>query len=79
MRHALHVDGQEVAYWLANAHTTLFNYTGNPACVLPYTLDREGLPIGVQLVGKRWSEAHLLAIAQAVSQVAGEFRRPPGC
>jgi amidase len=79
----LHVDGQEVPYWLVNAHTTLFNYTlfnytGHPASVLPYKLDREGLPIGVQLVGQRWGEARLLAIAQAVSQVAGDFRRPPG-
>jgi amidase len=74
----LHVDGQELTYWLVNAHTTLFNYTGHPACVLPYTLDREGLPIGVQLVGRRWGESRLLAIAQVVSQATGEFRRPPG-
>jgi Asp-tRNA(Asn)/Glu-tRNA(Gln) amidotransferase A subunit family amidase len=52
----LRVDGQEVAYWLVNAHTALLNYTGHPASVLPYRLDGEGLPIGVQLVGKRWGE-----------------------
>jgi len=74
----LHVDGQEVTYWLINAHATLFNYTGHPASVLPYKLDRDGLPIGVQMVGKRWGESRLLAIAQAVSQVTGEFQRPPG-
>lgn len=74
----LYVDGQEVSYWLVNAHTTLFNYTGHPAVVLPYKLDREGLPIGVQIVGKRWGESRLLGIAKALSEVTGGFRRPPG-
>ncbi|HXV96880.1 MAG TPA: amidase, partial [Anaerolineae bacterium] len=73
----LNVDGQEVTYWLVNAHTTLFNYTGHPAVVLPYKLDRDGLPLGVQIVGKRWDESRLLAIAKALAEVTGEFRRPP--
>jgi amidase len=74
----LHIDGQDVNYWMVSAHSTLFNYTGQPAVVLPYTLDRDGLPIGVQIVGKRWGESRLLAIAQALSAVTGECRRPPG-
>jgi len=36
------------------------------------------LPIGVQLVGPRWGEARLLAVAAAISQHIGGFRRPPG-
>ena len=72
------VDGQETIYWLVSAHAVLFNYSGHPAIVLPYTLDREDLPIGVQLVGKRWGESRLLAIAKAVSDVSGPFQRPPG-
>src|SRR6266581_6895485 len=67
----LHVDGQEVAYWMVSAHGTLFNYTGHPAVVLPYRLDGAGLPIGIQLVGKRWDEARLLAMARALSEVTG--------
>ena len=74
----LRVDGQDVNYWMVSAHGTLFNYTGHPAVVLPFKLDRDGLPIGVQLVGKRWNESGLLAIAKALSLVTGEFRRPPG-
>jgi amidase len=74
----LHVDGQEVEYLMVSAHSTLFNYTGHPAVVLPYTLDGNGLPIGVQIVGKRWDEARLLAIAQAIAAVTGTFQRPPG-
>ncbi len=54
------------------------NYTGHPAVVLPYALDREGLPIGVQVVGKRWDESRLLAIASALWEAAAPFQRPPG-
>ncbi len=74
----LHVDGQAVVYWMVSAHSTVFNYTGHPAVVLSYKLDRDGLPIGVQMVGKRWNEARLLAGAIAVSEVTGAFQRPPG-
>jgi len=71
------VDGREVEYWMVSAHSTLFNYTGHPAIVQPYKLNQEGLPIGIQIVCKRWDESRLLAIAKAISEVTGEFRRPP--
>jgi amidase len=74
----LHVDGQEVIYWMVSAHGTVFNFTGHPAVVLPYKLDRDGLPIGIQVVGKRWDESRLLAMAKALSEVTGAFQRPPG-
>jgi amidase len=74
----LQVDAQEVSYWTVSAHGALFNYTGHPAVVLPYTVDRDGLPIGIQLVGKRWGESRLLAVADALATITGGFRRPPG-
>ena len=74
----LAVDGQEVAYWTVSAYGALFNYTGHPAVVLPFTRDHAGLPIGIQLVGKRWSESRLLAVAAALAAVSGAFQRPPG-
>jgi len=73
----LQLDGKRVSYWLVSAHGALFNYTGHPAVVLPYKLDRDGLPIGLQLVAKRWNESHLLGVAKSVSAVTGQFRRPP--
>jgi amidase len=74
----LRVDGQEVIYWAVSGHGTLFNYSGHPAVVLAYKLDRDGLPLGIQLVGKRWDEARLLAMAKVLSEVTGPFQRPPG-
>lgn len=73
----LQVDGRNETYWLVSAHGALFNYTGHPAIVLPYAQDPDGLPIGIQVVGRRWSESRLLGIARALSKVTGPFRRPP--
>ena len=73
----LAVDGRNETYWLVSAHGALFNYSGHPAIVLPYAQDPDGLPIGIQVVGRRWSESRLLGIARSLSRVTGPFRRPP--
>ena len=44
-------------------HTQLFNVTGHPAISLP--LPTDGLPVGLQLVGRRSHTADLLAVAFA--------------
>jgi amidase len=73
------IDGRKVPYFLAiTAFTCSFNLTGHPAVVLPLAITKEGLPIGLQVVGRRWSEPALLALAQPLSLVTGPFRVPPG-
>ena len=73
------VDGRKVPYFLATtAFTSPFNLTGHPAIVLPLAITRENLPIGVQVLGARWSEPALLALAKALALVTGPFRAPPG-
>jgi amidase len=73
------VDERKVPYFLATtAFTNIFNLTGHPAVVLPLTRSKEGLPIGVQVVARRWSEPALLALAKQLSLVTGPFRVPPG-
>lgn len=74
----LMVDGEQIAYELGNSYCKIFNYTGHPAVVLPYKRDTDGLPIGVMIVGKRWEDEKLLAIARAFSEVSGGFQPPPG-
>ncbi|MEH2271016.1 MAG: amidase [Nostoc sp.] len=75
----IEVDGQKFSYLEAiGAYTTIFNLTGNPAVVLPFTQSQEGLPIGVQIVGRRGSDMKLLEIAEKLTQVTGFFQRPPG-
>lgn len=43
--------------------TSLFNQSGHPAVSICGGFDERGLPIGVQLVGKRFDDLRLLAIA----------------
>ena len=72
------VDQHKVPYFIAGtAYTSPFNLTGHPSVVLPLTKSKDGLPIGVQLVGKRWSEPELLALAQKVALITGPFTPPP--
>jgi amidase len=54
------------------------NLTGSPVVVIPIGKSKAGLPIGVQIVGKRWQDLELLAIAEKIDLVAGNFQHPPG-
>jgi aspartyl-tRNA(Asn)/glutamyl-tRNA(Gln) amidotransferase subunit A len=48
--------------------TQLFNVTGHPAIAIPCGKGRDGLPRGLQLVGRRGSTERLLAIAATVER-----------
>jgi len=75
----LEVDGKRVEYYTANmSYTTPFNLTGNPVVVLPLTRSEQGLPIGVQVVGRRWRDMRLLAVATRLTELTGPYERPPG-
>ncbi|TGP17925.1 MULTISPECIES: amidase [unclassified Mesorhizobium] len=74
----LKVNGKDESYWMLPACGAVFNYSGHPALAFPCGQDSNGLPIGLQLVGRHWSEARLLGIAAAIAPLAGGFRRPPG-
>ncbi|MEM8639224.1 MAG: amidase family protein [Cyanobacteria bacterium P01_G01_bin.54] len=76
---ALNVAEINYPHALANgAYTMPFSLTGQPVVVLPIGQTASGLPIGMQQVGKRWDEARLLAIAQAIAAVLDPWQAPPG-
>jgi amidase len=52
--------------------------TGLPAVVIPAGIDREGLPLAVQIIGRRWDDERLLGISAIVAGITGGFRRPAG-
>jgi amidase len=54
------------------------NLSGHPAVVIPVGQTQAGLPIRMQIVGKRWREMELLAIAQQLTKIIGGYQRPPG-
>ncbi|MBI3212549.1 MAG: amidase [Mycobacterium sp.] len=43
-----------------------FNATGQPAAVVPWGLDRHGLPLSIQLVGRPFDEATLLSLSAEI-------------
>jgi len=53
------------------------NLTGHPAIAIPCGFTREGLPVGLQLIGPKWGEATLLAIAFAFEQATNWHTRHP--
>ena len=77
---SLNVDGTEIEYGGNGGPLVIFNLTGQAALVVPAGLDQDGLPIGIQIVGPRWSEMRLLAIARALEEagILPGFRPPPG-
>jgi amidase len=69
------VDGTPVNYWRAIGHCAPFNFTGHLVVTIPISLDPDGLPIGIQIVAKRWHESHLLSVASQIAQIAA-FQPP---
>ena len=59
------------------SYPSLFNLTGNPVVVIPVGFTESGLPVGIQVVGRRWRDAELLVVAQQLFKIAGDFRNPP--
>jgi aspartyl-tRNA(Asn)/glutamyl-tRNA(Gln) amidotransferase subunit A len=64
------------AYSALNRLTLPFNYIGFPAISIPSGLV-DGLPLGVQIVGKLFDEAGLIQIAHAYEEKFGPYPLPP--
>ena len=71
------IDGRTVRYLDAFSYTQWFNPLGNPAAVVPVGRSPEGLPIGVQVVGRPYEEEVVLAIAAKIEQQCGGWQAPP--
>jgi aspartyl-tRNA(Asn)/glutamyl-tRNA(Gln) amidotransferase subunit A len=72
--------GQEVAdpvqMYLNDVFTVTVNLAGLPGVAVPTGLDRNGLPLGLQLIGRPWEEGDLLNTAYALEQAAGFVEKP---
>jgi Asp-tRNA(Asn)/Glu-tRNA(Gln) amidotransferase A subunit family amidase len=71
------VQRKTVKYLDAWSYCEWFNLLGFPAAVVPMALSPEGLPIGVQIVGRPWEEELVLAVAARLEEARGEFPSPP--
>ena len=71
------VEGKTVQYLDAWSYCEWFNLLGFPAAVVPMGYSQEGLPIGVQIVGRPWEEEVVLAVAAKLEQERGSWLAPP--
>ena len=65
------VEGETVSYLDAMSYTQWWNIMGNPAAVVPAGRSPEGLPIGVQVVGRPWEEELVLSVAAEIERGLG--------
>jgi len=61
------------------AYTFLFNLTEQPASSIPCGRFSDGLPIGVQIVGRRYDDAGVLAMSRLYETLRGSFPQPEMC
>ena len=74
----LEIQGQKVPARNALRCTIPFDLTGSPAMSVPFGWSSDGLPIGVQLVGRHFDETTLLKVGAALESLhAPRRRRPP--
>jgi len=67
---------EEIGLFQAMMPATPFNLLGLPAVVIPLGVSREGLPIGVQLVGRPYEEERILDLAVRLEKARGPFALP---
>ena len=68
--------GDPVEMYLNDVFTVTLNLAGLPGISVPVALDEQGLPLGMQLIGRPWEEGALLNLAQAVESAAGFDAKP---
>jgi amidase len=71
------IDGESYSLYRANWPVLWGNCAGLPGAVVPAGLDRNKLPMGVQINGRAFGEESVLAIARAVERELGGYQRPP--
>jgi aspartyl-tRNA(Asn)/glutamyl-tRNA(Gln) amidotransferase subunit A len=64
-------DASPVEMYLNDVFTVTVNLAGLPGIAVPVGLDAQGLPLGLQLIGKPWDEAGLLNHAYVLERAAG--------
>jgi aspartyl-tRNA(Asn)/glutamyl-tRNA(Gln) amidotransferase subunit A len=69
-----HTDPVEM--YLNDVFTVTVNLAGLPGISVPTGLDSQGLPLGLQLIGRPWEEGDLLNTAYALEQAAGFVAKP---
>ena len=63
------LNGRRIEPLIGFCETFFENFTGNPAASVPAGLTSEGLPVGLQIVGRRFRDEDVFAAAHAYEQI----------
>ena len=69
--------GAEHCYRDTMRHSQWLNLTGFPGASVPFGSSPEGLPIGVQVIGRPYEEELVLAVAERIEEARGPWQPPP--
>ena len=69
-------EADPVQMYLNDVFTVTVNLAGLPGIAVPAGLDAQGLPLGLQLIGRPWGEGELMCIAEVLESAAGFVSRP---
>lgn len=69
--------GRQLSVFRAFGYARAANVLGLPAATVPAGRTREGLPIGIQLIGRPFEEEAVLAAASIIEAALGGWVRPP--
>ena len=65
-----------VEMYLNDVFTVTVNLAGLPGISIPAGLNSEGLPLGLQLIGRPWEEGDLMNIAHTLESATGFVEKP---
>ena len=68
--------GDPVQMYLNDIFTVTANLAGLPGISIPAALDKQGLPLGLQVIGKALDEATCFRVAGAIEAAAGFVAKP---
>ena len=69
-------DADPVQMYLNDVFTVTVNLSGLPGIVVPAGLNKDGLPLGLQLIGRPWEEGDLLNTAYILERAAQFVAKP---
>jgi Asp-tRNA(Asn)/Glu-tRNA(Gln) amidotransferase A subunit family amidase len=72
----VHVDDESISVFRSFSYAQTFNVFGLPSVVVPAGQSADGLPIGVQIIGRPFEERTVLAVATVIEKALGGWRRP---
>jgi len=70
-------DSKPIGLFEAMMPVTPWNLLGLPAMTVPFGMSADGLPIGVQLIGRPYEEELILEVGVRLEEARGPFPGPP--